>query len=66
MCALKPAQRMDELNSQMRQRNELNREPAALVAERDRLVGAQRDKLPPKTSSFDRVVEDTLKPQIKR
>jgi hypothetical protein len=50
----------------MQQRNALNQKLAALVAKRDRFVAEQRDKLPPKTSSFDRVVEDTLKAQIKR
>src|SRR5450432_630259 len=33
---------------------------------RDRFVAEQRDKAAPKASSFDRVVEDTLKAQIKR
>jgi len=56
--ALKPEQRMDELDKQMKQRNALNQKLSALVA--------KRDKAPPKASSFDRVVEDTLKAQIKR
>ena len=38
----------------------------ALVAKRDKFVAEARDKAPPKLSSFDRVVEDTLKTQIKR
>jgi len=38
----------------------------ALVAKRDSFVAEARDKAPPKASSFDRVVEDTLKAQIKR
>jgi hypothetical protein len=37
-----------------------------LVANRDRYVADARAKAPPKASSFDRVVEDTLKAQIKR
>ena len=65
--ALKPEQRKDELDKQMRQRNELNAKLSALVAKRDAYVAAQRDKALPSTAlSFDRVVEDTLKAQIKR
>ncbi|HTG04940.1 MAG TPA: vWA domain-containing protein [Bradyrhizobium sp.] len=64
--ALKPEQRMDELDKQMKQRNALNQKLSALVAKRDKFVAEQRDKAPPKASSFDRVVEDTLKAQIKR
>jgi len=64
--ALKPEQRIDELNKQMKQRNALNEKLAALVAKRDRFVAEARDKAPPKASSFDRVVEETLKAQIKR
>lgn len=57
---------MDELNRQMKQRNALNEKLAALVAKRDKFVAEARDKTAPKGSSFDRVVEDTLKAQIKR
>jgi LPS O-antigen subunit length determinant protein (WzzB/FepE family) len=64
--ALKPEQRVYELNNQMKQRNALNEKLAALVAKRDKYVAEARDKAPPKASSFDRVVEDTLKAQIKR
>ena len=64
--AMAPEQRMDELNKQMQQRHALNQKLAALVAKRDKFVAEQRDKAPPKASSFDRVVEDTLKAQIKR
>jgi len=56
----------DELDKQMKQRNALNQKLSALVAKRDKFVAEQRDKAPPKASSFDRVVEDTLKAQIKR
>jgi uncharacterized protein YegL len=63
---LEPEQRMDELDKQMKQRKALNEKLAALVAKRDKYVAEQRDKAPPKNSSFDRVVEDTLKAQIKR
>jgi hypothetical protein len=64
--AMAPEQRIDELNKQMQQRHELNQKLAALVAKRDKFVAEQRGKAPPKASSFDRVVEDTLKAQIKR
>jgi uncharacterized protein YegL len=63
---LKPEQRIDELDRQMKQRNALNEKLAVLVAKRDRFIAEARDKAPPKASSFDRVVEDTLKAQIKR
>jgi uncharacterized protein YegL len=64
--ALKPEQRMDVLDKQMKQRKALSEKLAALVAKRDKFVAEARDKAPPKASSFDRVVEDTLKAQIKR
>ena len=64
--ALKPEQRMDELNKQMNQRKELNEKLSALVAKRDKFVAEAQLKAPPKALSFDRVVEDTLKAQIKR
>jgi von Willebrand factor type A domain len=64
--ALKPEQRMDELDKQMKQRKALNEKLGALVAKRDKYVAEARDKAPPKASSFDRVVEDTLRAQIKR
>ena len=50
----------------MGQRKALNEKLSALVAKRDGYISAQRAKAPPKASSFDRVVEDTLKAQIKR
>jgi uncharacterized protein YegL len=65
MRALEPAARIDELDKQMNQRKALNEKLGALVAKRDKFVAEQRDKAP-KGSSFDRVVEDTLKAQIKR
>ena len=64
--AMKPEQRVDEVNKQMNQRKALNEKLGALVAKRDKYVADQRAKAPPKASSFDRVVEDTLKAQIKR
>jgi len=64
--AMKPEQRVEEVNKQMSQRKALNEKLAALVAKRDKYVAEQRSKAPPKASSFDRVVEETLKAQIKR
>jgi hypothetical protein len=64
--AMKPEQRIAEVNRQMGQRKALNEKLAALVAKRDKYVTEQRAKAAPKASSFDRVVEDTLKAQIKR
>jgi len=64
--AMKPEQRVDEVNKQMKQRKELNDKLGTLVAKRDKYVADARAKAPPKASSFDRVVEDTLKAQIKR
>ena len=63
--ALKPEQRSDEINKQMTQRKELNERLAALVAKRDKYV-AEQSATASKALSFDRVVEDTLKAQIKR
>jgi hypothetical protein len=63
--ALPPAQRKAELDRQMQHRNELNAKLAPLVAKRDKYVTEQRSKAPPAASSFDRVVEDTLRAQIK-
>jgi len=57
---------MDELNKQMSQRKALNEKLTARVAKRDKFVAEARDKTPPKASSFDRVVEDTLRAQIKK
>jgi hypothetical protein len=64
--AMKPEQRKDEINRQMGQRKLLNEKLSGLVAKRDKYVAEQRSKTSPKASSFDRVVEDTLKAQIKR
>ena len=63
--AMKPDQRSAEINKQMEQRKALNEKLAALVAKRDKYVSEKRAAAP-KVSSFDRVVEDTLKAQIKR
>ncbi len=66
MRAMKPAEREAEVNKQMGQRKALNDKLAAFVAKRDKYIAEQRAKAPPKASSFDRVVEETLRAQIKR
>ena len=63
---MKPEERTAEINKQMASRKALNEKLAALVAKRDKYVAEARDKASPKASSFDRVVEDTLRAQIKR
>src|SRR6185437_1438905 len=63
--ALHPEQRAQELDRRMKQRKALNEKLAALVTKRDRFVAEQRSKAPPKASSFDRAVEETLRAQIK-
>jgi len=64
--ALKPEQRAAELEKQMQQRNGLNEKLTALVTKRDRYIAEQTAKAPPKTSSFDGVVKEALRAQIKR
>jgi hypothetical protein len=64
--ALKPEQRAAELDKQMNDRKALNEKLAGLVAKRDKYVTEHREKSPPKASSFDRAVEETLRAQIKR
>src|SRR5258708_6178844 len=63
---LKPEQRAAELDKQMTDRKALNEKLAGLVAKRDKYVAEARAKAPPKASSFDRAVEETLRAQIKR
>jgi hypothetical protein len=50
----------------MNDRKALNEKLAGLVAKRDKYVAEHREKSPPKASSFDRAVEETLRAQIKR
>ncbi len=64
--ALKPEQRAAELDKQMQNRNALNKKLAALVEKGDKFVGEQRDKQPPKPSSFDGAVKEALRAQLKR
>ncbi|MCP3462377.1 VWA domain-containing protein [Bradyrhizobium sp. CCGUVB23] len=63
--AMKPEERSAEVAKQIDRRKALNEQLATLVAKRDKYVGDQLAKAP-RTSSFDGVVEDTLKAQIKR
>ncbi len=54
------------LADRLKTRDALNAKLAALIAKRDAFVAAARAKAPAKVSSFDRVVEETLKKQIAR
>ncbi len=50
---------MAKLETEMKERNVLHEKLPALVKKRDAYGAAQRDKAPPKASSFDREVEAT-------
>ena len=64
---LTPEKRQAELDRQMQTRKALNDKLTALVKKRDDFVAEKRKtETPKKGSSFDRVVEETLKAQIKR
>ena len=63
---MKPEQRMDELNKQMKRARRSTRNSPRWWRSATNTSPTQRAKAPPKASSFDRVVEDTLKAQIKR
>jgi hypothetical protein len=65
MRALNPQQRMDEISKRINQRKALNEKLAEFVAKRDRYVAEARAKTPKPATSFDGVVADTLKAQIK-
>jgi hypothetical protein len=66
MRALSPAQREEEINKQMSQRKALNEKLADLVAKRDHYIADANAKAPPKpASSFDGVVADTLRAQLR-
>ena len=54
------------LDEKLKTRATLNARLTKLVAQRDAFVAERRAKAPPKQSSFDRVVEETLKKQIAR
>ena len=64
---MSPAQRQAEIDKQMTERKSLNARMSELVKKRDAHVVEQRKKEPKKPgNSFDRVVEETLKAQIRR
>ena len=64
---LTPEKRQAELDKQMQARKALNDKLTALVQKRDSFIAEKRKtETPKKASSFDRVVEDTLKAQVKR
>ena len=64
---LSPDQRKAELERRTLARKTLNEKLAILVQKRDAYVtDKKRSAAPAKVSSFDRVVEDTLKAQTKR
>ena len=66
ICAREAGAAHGRVDRQMNQRKALNEKLSALVAKRDKFVAEAAAKAPPKASSFDRVVKDTLKAQIKR
>ena len=65
--ALAPEKRQAELDKQMQSRKALNDKLSALVTRRDAYIAEKRKTAGPKKgTSFDRVVEDTLRAQIRR
>ena len=65
--ALKPAERQAAIDKSMAERKSLNARMAELVRKRDQYVLEQRKTTPGKPAdSFDRVVAETLRAQIKR
>ena len=64
---LKPAERQAAIDKQAARRKSLTERMTALVQKRDQYVLERRKKAPARTGdSFDRVVEETLRAQIKR
>ena len=63
---LAPEQRAAVLAEKLTTRTALNAKLAKLIAKREAFVAEQRARAPRKPSSFDRVVEETLKKQIAR
>jgi hypothetical protein len=64
--AMKPEQRIAAIDKTMAERKALNERMSALVKKRDAYVLEQRSKAPKQADSFDRVVAETLKAQIRR
>ena len=54
------------IEKQLQTRKLLNEKLGVLVAKRDKFVAEQQAKAPPRTSSFDRAVAETLKVQTAR
>ena len=63
---LSPEQRAAMIEKQLQTRKLLNEKLGVLVAKRDKFVAEQQAKAPPRTSSFDRAVAETLKVQTAR
>jgi hypothetical protein len=63
---MSPPQRQAEIDKQMNERKTLNARMTELVRKRDQFVAEKRKAAPKTADSFDRVVEDTLKAQIRR
>jgi Mg-chelatase subunit ChlD len=64
---LAPTAREKFLSDQLERRNTLNERLSGLIQKRDQFLQEARKKTPAKTAdSFDRVVEQTLRAQIKR
>jgi len=65
--SMSAAQRQAEIDRRMDERKSLNTRMAELVKKRDGFVAEQRKKQPKKPGdSFDRVVEDTLRAQVRK
>jgi hypothetical protein len=64
--AMKPEQRIAAIGKTMAERKALNERMSALVKKRDAYVIEQRGKTPKQADSFDRVVAETLRAQIRR
>jgi hypothetical protein len=63
---LSPAQRQAEIDGKMQTRKALNDKLTALVQKRDAFIAEKRKTTSVTATSFDRVVEETLKAQIRR
>src|SRR5581483_11261449 len=65
--ALNPLQRQALIDRQLAERKQLNGRLGELLKKRDAYLADARKNAPrPKADSFDRVVEETLRVQIKR
>jgi hypothetical protein len=66
MLKLNPAERQAIIDKRLAERKELNVKLAALIKKRDLFVAEARKKDPKRVDSFDSVVADTLRMQLKR